>query len=281
MGRFRFGSAIWASIIASAAMSAFMIYFNMNILLEYGKIAGFQDTPGYIVGGAIQLVVCIFFGLIYALIFDPLFRRIPGFLSGIIYGLIPFILALTMMGKFEALIRTVFHNPKSTQMEQPVPLPMGQEKPVMPQSGEPQMPPSQYQPQSSQEYQPQQRSVQPGEAYQPENPDMAPPDESSEPSNNSPTAARVGDPINFRLVGQTPAFPKYESDNRDTDVNQNEMQQMPDESMQNQDMMGQTQTKSPTSTLPHWLWLLFSYLIYGFFLGLLYFPSKRKEHYGE
>ena len=96
------------------------MYFKMNIMVHLGRIAGMTTTTSiYFVGGAIHLIVALVFGLVYALIFQPLMHSLPGFLSGAIFSLLPFILAMTLMGQFTNLIQTVFKVQKTcapTQM---------------------------------------------------------------------------------------------------------------------------------------------------------------------
>jgi hypothetical protein len=109
MRRFSFGSAIVASILATIVMTAFMMYFGMNTMQNLGSLAGMTGSMGYVVGGFIHFLVGIIYGLIYALFFKPWMQKIPGFLSGSLYSLLPFVLAITFMGQFQAIIKSVFH----------------------------------------------------------------------------------------------------------------------------------------------------------------------------
>ena len=109
MRRFSFGSAIVASILATIVMTAFMMYFGMNTMQNLGSLAGMTGSMAYVVGGFIHFLVGIIYGLIYALFFKPWMQKIPGFLSGSLYSLLPFVLAITFMGQFQAIIKSVFH----------------------------------------------------------------------------------------------------------------------------------------------------------------------------
>ena len=130
MRRFNFRSALIASILATIIMTAFMIYFNVDIMMKIGKMAGMKNAfTLYLFGGVIHLVVGIVFGLIYALIFEPMMKKLPGFLSGAIYSILPFLVAITMMGKFENMVRKVFNHPKKSEMMPYTPVPH-QDKPA-------------------------------------------------------------------------------------------------------------------------------------------------------
>jgi hypothetical protein len=109
MRRFSFGSAIVASILATIVMTAFMMYFGMNTMQNLGGLAGMTGSMAYVVGGFIHFLVGIIYGLIYALFFKPWMQKIPGFLSGSLYSLLPFVLAITFIGQFQAIIKSVFH----------------------------------------------------------------------------------------------------------------------------------------------------------------------------
>ncbi|GAB4184436.1 MAG: hypothetical protein Tsb0015_00340 [Simkaniaceae bacterium] len=70
----------------------------------------------YWVGGSIHLLVGIIYGIIYALIFEPLLHKLPGFLSGAIYSLLPFIIAITMFGTFIRVLQNIFGVEKTSEM---------------------------------------------------------------------------------------------------------------------------------------------------------------------
>lgn len=114
MRRFHFWSAIFAGFVATVVMTIVMYFFGFDIMKMLGMIAGMQGTMIYIVGGLIHLIVGLVYAVIYALIFEPLFKGLPKFLSGAIYGLLPFILAMTLMGSFVNVVQTVFGVEKGT-----------------------------------------------------------------------------------------------------------------------------------------------------------------------
>ncbi len=117
MRRFSFISAVWASIVATAAMTAAMWFFGIDHTIMLGKIAGKTGTSAYITGGAIHLGVGIIYGLLYALIFEPIFRRLPGFFAGALYSLLPFVIAIFFMGAFTDGIKAAFGNkPEVTEV---------------------------------------------------------------------------------------------------------------------------------------------------------------------
>lgn len=110
MRRFNFGSAIWASIVGTVAMTVTMWFFGVNLMYMLGMTAGKTGTSAYIFGGIIHFAVGIFYGLVYALIFEPIFRRMNGFFAGALYSLLPFFIALFFMGTFTQMIKTTFGN---------------------------------------------------------------------------------------------------------------------------------------------------------------------------
>ncbi|NGX59304.1 MAG: hypothetical protein KR126chlam3_00452 [Chlamydiae bacterium] len=106
--RFNFFSAIWASILATIVMTIVMYFLDMNIMVALGMTAGVEGPMILIVGGFIHLCVGVIFGFIYALIFEPLMKRLPGFLAGAIYSLIPFFVAIFFMAPFLQSIEKIF-----------------------------------------------------------------------------------------------------------------------------------------------------------------------------
>lgn len=112
MKRFSFSSAILASILATLIMTVFMMYFGMDTMQSLGFMAGKTGAMAYVVGGFIHLLVGIIYGLIYALFFRPWMSKLPGFFAGALYSLFPFILAITLMGQFQAIIQSIFKSDK-------------------------------------------------------------------------------------------------------------------------------------------------------------------------
>ncbi|MDX8431396.1 MAG: hypothetical protein SNF33_06325 [Candidatus Algichlamydia australiensis] len=109
MKRFNFKSVIGASIVASIVMTIFMWIFGMNIMKMLGMIAGYSGTMMYVIGGAIHLIVGIFWGFVYALFFEPWLKKLPGFLSGAFFSLVPFFAAMFFMGTFVTTVQGVFN----------------------------------------------------------------------------------------------------------------------------------------------------------------------------
>ena len=117
MKRFNFKSVIGASIVATLVMTIFMWIFGMNIMKMLGMIAGYNGTMMYVIGGAIHFGVGIFWGLVYALFFEPGMETRAGFLSGAFFSLVPLIAAMLFMGTFVTTIQGVF-NANNTNMTQ-------------------------------------------------------------------------------------------------------------------------------------------------------------------
>lgn len=118
MRRFNFGSAVWASIVATVVMTIVMWFFGTDLMNMLGMTAGKTGTMAYIFGGVIHFGVGIIFGLVYALIFEPILRGLPGFLAGALYSLLPFFVAMFFMNPFIQTIKTTFGNkPASAVVE--------------------------------------------------------------------------------------------------------------------------------------------------------------------
>lgn len=101
-------SAILASIVGTIAMTVVMAIFGINIMKALGMTAGMQGGMVYFIGGLIHLSVGIFYGIIYAWIFQPLLKKLPSYLSGAVYSILPFIIAMLFMSPFLNAIQTVF-----------------------------------------------------------------------------------------------------------------------------------------------------------------------------
>lgn len=260
MRRFNFGSAIIASIIATAIMTAFMFYFDMNVMLVLGNMAGMKGkVASYFIGGTIHLLIGIIYGLIYALIFEPLFQRLPKFVSGSLFSLLPFILALTMMGSFENLIRSVFKNQNAKYVDLCAPSQTGQNNsapksaPVddvsLPKKGA--KPP------------PTAPSKREGEPIKKE---RAAPSKSVRPMEVSH--------ITIPLMNRTMSHPKAQF--RETVASTDYLDPV-------SNMPAKTDepavVKEAESKLPSWLWSLINHVIYGFFLGVIYMPRRRRERH--
>ncbi len=121
MKRFNFKSVIGASIIAAIVMTVFMWIFGMNIMKMLGMVAGYTGSMMYVIGGAIHLIVGIFWGFVYALFFEPWLKKLPGFLSGALFSLVPFIAAMLFMGTFVGTVQRVFNanHPSANGMSYP------------------------------------------------------------------------------------------------------------------------------------------------------------------
>jgi len=108
MHRFNFKSALLASIVATIVMTVWMIIFGMDVMRLIGQVAGMSGAMVYILGGLIHLGVGIFWGLIYAWLFEPWMKKLPGFLSGAIFSLLPFILGIFFLGTFLHVVHDIF-----------------------------------------------------------------------------------------------------------------------------------------------------------------------------
>ena len=108
MGRFNFGSAIFAGIVATVVMTIVMYFLGMNIMLAIGSIAGFEGGGAYVIGGIVHFIIGIFWACIYGFIFEPMMKRLPGFLSGAFFSILPFVLSLFLMGVFIMTIKGIF-----------------------------------------------------------------------------------------------------------------------------------------------------------------------------
>lgn len=106
--RFNFGSILLASIIATIAMTIVMAIFGINLMKILGFAAGMSGGAAYLFGGVLHFAIGIFYGIIYALFFEPWMKKMPGFLSGALYSLLPFIIALIFIGPTLKLISFVF-----------------------------------------------------------------------------------------------------------------------------------------------------------------------------
>ncbi|NGX40102.1 MAG: Agglutinin receptor [Chlamydiae bacterium] len=106
--RFNFSSVLWASIFATVMMTIVMSLFGMNIILFLGKTAGMTGNMAYLVGGVIHFAVGIFYGLLYAWLFEPWLKRLPGFIAGALYSLLPFAIAMMFMAPMLNIVKTVF-----------------------------------------------------------------------------------------------------------------------------------------------------------------------------
>lgn len=110
MHRFNFKSAIFAGFIATVVMTVWMFVFKMDLMKTLGVAAGMKGNMVYIVGGIIHLCVGLFWGIIYAWLFEPWMKGLPGFLSGAFFSLVPFVIALFFIGSFFNLVRMAFGN---------------------------------------------------------------------------------------------------------------------------------------------------------------------------
>ena len=287
MRRFNFGSAIFASIVACIIMTAFMMYFKMNIMVHLGRIAGMTTTTSiYFVGGAIHLIVALVFGLIYALIFQPLMHKLPGFLSGAIYSLLPFILAMTLMGQFTNFIQTVFKVQKTCS-----PNPM-MCNPCIPKEAKPSevyqvgpsVPAKECSPMYDNDSDADRAYARPPTCSADYPEDCGPDNDAAEnpippqcrPDRMSPSAkleVRAPRARDFALVGQgdTMCHPKGNSTNGQMKPESN----MKIQKAQPKEYKEVKKTSDPK--LPVWLWSLINHVIFGFFLGLIYSPRKRRH----
>lgn len=107
--RFNFKSAIWAGIVATFVMVVVLGLFGVNAMKVVGMAAGQTGNSVYVLGAIVHLIVGVIYALIYALIFEPLFKKMPKYLSGAIFGLLPFIVGMTMGMHFMDFLRNTFH----------------------------------------------------------------------------------------------------------------------------------------------------------------------------
>lgn len=107
--RFNFKSAIWAGIVATFVMIVVLGLFGVNAMKVVGMAAGQTGNGVYVLGGIVHFVVGVIYALIYALIFEPLFKKMPKYLAGAIFGLLPFIIAMSMGMHFMNFLRNTFH----------------------------------------------------------------------------------------------------------------------------------------------------------------------------
>ncbi|MDN3505290.1 MAG: hypothetical protein P0S95_06930 [Rhabdochlamydiaceae bacterium] len=292
MRRFNFGSAIFASIVACIIMTAFMMYFKMNIMVQLGQLAGMTSKAAiYFIGGVIHLIVAIVFGLIYALIFQPLMHKFPGFLSGTIYSLLPFILAMTLMGQFTGLIKTVFKNndcsPTQMSCSPTTPMVDPAEKSSDLDNVGPSVPAKECSPSydnnsakdKAYSNSPTCSADYPEDCSPESNIDENPISPQCRPDSMSPTAkleARAPIARDFKLIGQDDAMchPKAKS------VNGEMKPETSAKVKRSVSSKVDSMKEEAESNLPAWVWSLINHVVYGFFLGLVYSPRKRR-HLGE
>lgn len=257
MRRFNFGSALLASIIATILMTAFMMYFGMDVMLMLGKLAGMDNIiAAYLVGGAIHFIIGLLYGLLYALIFEPLLQKLPGFLSGTLYSLIPFILALTLMGQFTQYMQKLFGSDGKQSVH----------------SRDMDSPPSPYSKDSSQyiPYSPDDQDSSDDQFNDYEDNQCAP----NQPSNDSYQTSFLvcikGD--HFDLIKQDTYHPKASSQNGSMQPYSGE-----NKNASQNNALYEMKKEKKVSKFPTWVWSLFNHLIYGFFLGLVYRPRKISQ----
>lgn len=116
--RFNFGSAILAGILATVIMTLVMWFFGMNSMRVLGQAAGMYGISVYLVGGLIHFGVGIIYALLYAWVFEPLFKGLPKYLAGGIYSLLPFVISILFASSAINLIKETFQV-SSTQKQMP------------------------------------------------------------------------------------------------------------------------------------------------------------------
>lgn len=117
--RFNFGSAIFAGIFATIIMTIVMGFFGLNIIKVFGLTVGMYGMSIYLVGAIIQLMIGIVYAIIYASIVEPLFQKMPKYVSGTLYSLFPFIIAIFFSTTLMHTLACVFKAPacQNVQMQ--------------------------------------------------------------------------------------------------------------------------------------------------------------------
>ncbi len=109
---FRFGRAILAGLLGTAAMTALMYGWplvglpRMDIVAALGAVFPFNLSP-YVLGSLVHVGIGISLALIYALFFDPWLPG-PGWFRGALFSFIPWLFAITLLGPTLLLAGEVF-----------------------------------------------------------------------------------------------------------------------------------------------------------------------------
>jgi hypothetical protein len=109
---FRFGRALVAGLLGTAAMTALMYGWpllglpRMDIVAALGGVFPFNLSP-YVLGSLVHLGIGVSLALIYALFFDPWLPG-PGWLRGALFSFIPWLFAITLLGPSLLVASEVF-----------------------------------------------------------------------------------------------------------------------------------------------------------------------------
>ncbi|MBI2026666.1 MAG: hypothetical protein HYS98_02505 [Deltaproteobacteria bacterium] len=133
--RFNLQSALIAGVLATVIMTVFMALTGTNIVKMLGMTAGFSGMGVYFVGGMMHFGIGVFYALLYALVFEPLLKKLPNFLAGAVYSLLPFVIALTMMGTVMTMMHTIFGSQHKDMMNACNPCGQMEENPCNPCGG--------------------------------------------------------------------------------------------------------------------------------------------------
>ncbi len=90
-------------------MTIVMFFFGVDFTKQLGSLLGMEDSSAYFIGGSIHLLVGIIYGFLYGLIFEPLLHKLPGFLSGALYSLLPFVISMVFFGTFINILQDIFN----------------------------------------------------------------------------------------------------------------------------------------------------------------------------
>ena len=101
-------SAVRAGVAGVVVMTIVMLFFGVNIVAGLGAAAGAEGVGRYFLGGLIQLVLGVVYAFIYALFVEKWLRGLPRALSGALYSLFPFVIALLFFAPFMQSVKYLF-----------------------------------------------------------------------------------------------------------------------------------------------------------------------------
>ena len=249
MKRFSFSSAIFAGFVATVVMTIFMAFFDMNIMKVLGMAMGKTGTMAYIFGGIIHLAIGLIYGFFYGLIIQPIFHRLPGFLTGLIYGCIIFVIALI----FSPMLLKTLHSwgggdvamckARYQMTYNQCSAPQAQQQYDQYGNPVPEQHYDQYGRPMQQQYDQYGNPVQPKQQY----------DQYGNPVQPKQQYDQYGNPV------QPPSHPNQHGKSSGMSHH-----------------MCAHPCAAKKSSLPNWLWVLINHLVYGFVLGIFYRPKKTE-----
>ncbi len=234
MKRFNFKSAVVAGFIATIVMTIFMAFFDMNITKMLGMAMGKTGTMAYVFGGIVHLIIGIIYGIIFGLIIQPIFHKLPVFLSGILYGVIIAIVAMVFTPQFMGMLHKWGGGGTKMGYSQ-----RGY------QGCYPAMPEHPCYPQHEQD----------------QNGDRQPYDKDNDDQRYGERPEGVPDQPEYPGQGGYGSSPYYR---------QNAYKPCPPAHEHQMHPCG----PAKKATLPDWLWVLINHVVYGFALGIFYRPRK-------